>query len=215
MCRKLRWILPILAVLLVGVTVLFAALPRAKNSYNEMNSRQKAGVDAYIQSQKWVPDPDDWVDTTSKSCTAFYAGTANISMKWLPNLPVLLAECHYGVVGRIKNVERTSTDFCYTLQITDSFAGYLGFKRNIQVLVSSESTALTENLTAGREVLLFLSKEGEYYRPLYYEHGVFSVSATGQLYAFSNLQSNSVYDGKDLRVLLKDIKQMKKEMGMK
>lgn len=216
MCRNLRWIFSVLVVILVGTIVLFAALPRAKNCYNEMNLRQKAKVDAYIQSEAWAPDPVNWVDTSGKECSVYDSATANLSMRYLPDLPVLLAECHYGVVGRIQNAEHTQTgDVCYSLRVSKTFAGYLGFKRNIRVMVNAESTALAENLTTGQEVLLFLSKAGEYYRPLFYEHGVFSISATGQLYAFSNLQSNSVYDGKDLRVLLKDIKRMKKEMDIK
>ncbi len=213
---KNKWIFCVVVVFFVVAVVIYGSVLRAKKTYSELNTAQKARVDAYIQSEAWAPDPAEWVDTSGKECSVYDSATVNLSMRYLPDLPVLLAECHYGVVGRIQNAEHTQTgDVCYSLRVSKTFAGFLGFKRNIRVMVNAESTALAENLTTGQEILLFLAKDGEYYRPLFYEHGVFSISQSGQVYAFSNLQSNSVYDGKDLSVLLKDIKRMKKEMGIK
>ncbi len=119
----------------------------------------------------------------------------------------------------------------YTLQVNDVYLGSLGLDKQVQIdLPGDVHSATHAALGLGQKILVFISSEGtpgppwlkvtenpfdEPWTATFLEHGVFTISPTGEVYALSNLEALSCWDGKDISVLTRDIKQTLKQAKIK
>ncbi len=237
MIRKI-WI-PILAVALVLVVAVCAVTAKPhKFNYDDLPIEEQRDIDAKIR--ELTKDPLFYQQESGKSCPIFDQRTANLSMRFIPNFSGLLVGSNYVVYGTIQNIQYVRLDIDtvknektylvtdsaealsgvdylrYTVQIKKTLLGSFGWQKTVTVDIDGDGTnGPTAELKRGQAVVLYLVGDNERCTTRYYEHGVFSVSDTGQVYAFSNMADNSVYDGWDVSVLLEDIKKMKKQLGIK
>lgn len=134
-----------------------------------------------------------------------------------PVLPQLVGGTQLGVYGKI-TAKQPGLDYVqYTLRVYHAFVGSVGWSRDLRVFVKGDtSDGVTARLDVGSKVV-FLLKESNLaqksYTPVEYEHGCFLVEK-GELYAFSNQNSISAYDGKWVWSLIWDVQRIRKEMGL-
>ncbi len=116
------------------------------------------------------------------------------------------------------------THIRYTLWVYNTFIGSIGLKRTIYIYIIATAVAgagtegVAGKLKPGYNAVFLLerykSPSGQIlYSPYAQEHGSFMVENT-KIYAFSNMQDFSGYDGKRVWILLRDIEKMRKKMGL-
>lgn len=189
---------------------------------------KELGASAY--TEKECPVADDWFSWIDRS--------------FGPMLAYSVAESHLGIWGQLTDKEylyvqslpsgrhltqtsKTAADLPevsavrYKVEIKQCFIGSTGWANEIYVQVSGdEVTGAPAQLQLGQEVVLLLSATTmpdtgkSCYAPVDWEHGIFSVDPQGKVYAFSNTAGASSYDGKTPKKLIKDIRKMRREMGL-
>ncbi len=203
----------------VALVVGVSAIPYPGQTYLEfwnIDQNKTQQVKEYIMEYR----QEHPTGKNGKPCPEYNSlgdNTTSSSIVGNPVLPQLVGGTQLGVYGKI-TAKQPGLDYVqYTLRVYHTFVGSLGWNRTLTVFVKGDtSDGVTARLDVGSKVV-FLLKESDLaensYTPVEYEHGCFLVEK-GELYAFSNQNSISAYDGKWVWSLIWDIKKMRKKMGL-
>ncbi len=222
-----------LAVALVG-TLWYMAIPRRNDIYHPAfdDTAARAYIKAY---RKALPDNYDGI--IEKDAFS-YENLFSAASYAFGVLPEFLLESHVVVRGKITGIEYVpqiedmshylplgghfmligGPHVFYDLQVTGQLLGNLGLNRSIRVMLpGTPDTRANPRLAVGDEVVFMLVEtlHRNLYYPTHYEHGLFEIEADGSVYVFSNHRYiNDFYNGQPAKKLLKDIKTMKRKMGL-
>ncbi len=220
--KKQKWIalLCAVALLLAGATV----IPYHGTGRESIIGTAKGDrVAVYIAEHRGIRQAD-------KECPAYdevYGMTTFDFGPYLSNAVSLANLGVWGTLGEKKYVNYTATGeeqvaqqaedlprvsaVRYTLRVKRTFIGSLGWSRRLQVQVSP---SMVPALEAAESAVLLLQGGHGLYSPVLLEHGVFTVDKNEKVYALSYMSCASAYDGKQAKALLKDLRQMRRAMGL-